>query len=293
MKQIQITEKLLNDMRCISANENVLFQTTSGDVLKIMSRDYLYKYHLATGFSMEDKILSAKDIFNVPEIMVPKGALYLGNNFVGYFMDKANGYSYVDYTNSFTVEEHKDLYKFAELYSAIEKPICEASDVVFPDLCTCDNIFIKPSQNGYNVQFIDYDGLQVGKYQSLTISTALGDYSQIIKSKYLNSDGAFTKQLDIKSLIHLYFLTTFNIDLTKVGISYPGTNISVTLDDVFKCIGLEDIDMMDKVYKVMYSNQPNEYLGDDVFRVADKYFMHAYPAPGMPNHYIKVLHKKR
>lgn len=114
-----------------------------------------------------------------------------------------------------------------------------------------------------------------------------------MRSKYINSDMSFKKELDIKSLIHLYFLTTFHMDLTKVGQFYPGTNNRVTLDDFFNCIHLDDWDIMDKVYKVMYGNSSNEYLGDDVFRIADTYRMHAYPVPNMPDRCIKVLEKKR
>lgn len=293
MKKIQITKNALNELRCISSNENALFQTESGDILKILSPSYLSTFYLFTGQSMEDKILNAKEISNVPEIIVPKGAAYIGNNFVGYFMDCANGKSFVDYNKSLSITEQEDLYKFAEMYTAIEKPVREASDVVFPDLCTCDNIFIQSSQGGYDVQFIDYDGLQIGKYKSFCVSTALGDYSQVMRSKYINSDMSFKKELDIKSLIHLYFLTTFHMDLTKVGQFYPGTNNRVTLDDFFNCIHLDDWDIMDKVYKVMYGNSSNEYLGDDVFRIADTYRMHAYPVPNMPDRCIKVLEKKR
>lgn len=293
MKKIQITESFLNGLKCVSADENALFQTESGDILKILSPTYLSTFYYLTGQSLEDKILNAKEILNVPEIIVPKSAAYIGRDFVGYFTDCAQGISFVDYNCSLTLSDQEDLYKFAEMYSAIEKPVREASNVVFPDLCTCDNIFIQPSSNGYDVQFIDYDGLQVGKYKSCCISTALGDYIQMMESNYVNSDMSFQKSLDVKSLIHLYFLTAFHLDLTKVGQFYPGTNTRVTLDDIFNLIQLDDWDIMDKVYKVMYGNGSKEYLGDDVFRLADTYRMHAYPAPNMPDRCIKILEKKR
>ena len=111
MKKIQITKNALNELRCISSNENALFQTESGDILKILSPSYLSTFYLFTGQSMEDKILNAKEISNVPEIIVPKGAAYIGNNFVGYFMDCANGKSFVDYNKSLPITEQEDLYK--------------------------------------------------------------------------------------------------------------------------------------------------------------------------------------
>lgn len=83
MKKIQITKNALNELRCISSNENALFQTESGDILKILSPSYLSTFYLFTGQSMEDKILNAKEISNVPEIIVPKGLLILETILLG------------------------------------------------------------------------------------------------------------------------------------------------------------------------------------------------------------------
>lgn len=49
MKKIQITKNALNELRCISSNENALFQTESGDILKILSPSYLSTFYLFTG----------------------------------------------------------------------------------------------------------------------------------------------------------------------------------------------------------------------------------------------------
>ena len=65
------------------------------------------------------------------------------------------------------------------------------------------------------------------------------------------------------------------------------------LDDVFSSIHLDDWDVMDKVYKSMQDKGTNEYLGDDVFRLADIYQMHVFCVPGRTGHYLKVLEKKR
>ena len=43
----------------------------------------------------------------------------------------------------------------------------------------------------------------------------------------------FTKNLDKKSLILLYFLCTFHVDLNKVGIISPVTKTVITLDEIF------------------------------------------------------------
>lgn len=293
MEKIEITKDIFSGAQCICAGTNVLFQMSNGDILKIFSPSYIVDFNRYTGNSMEDKILSAKEICGVPEIIVPKNAMYFNNCFVGYTTEGAVGTSYFEYTKNFTKSEQEDLYNFAEMYSAIERPVRKASNVIFPDLCTSDNIFISRESNGYRVQFIDYDGLQVDDQRSFCISTGLGDPKEFVNKKYLDENKFFTKELDKKSLIHLYFLSAFNIDLSQVNKYYPGIKRSVALDECFAAIQLDDLDVMEKVYKVMQDKGTNEYLGDDVFRLADTYQMRAFPVPGMSHYYLKVLEKKR
>lgn len=293
MEKIQITEDILKRLNCIHANENMLFRMSNGDILKILSPSYIAAFNQCTGNCMEDKILNAKEVSGVLEIIVPKSAMYFGNRFIGYTMEGAVGQSYLDYTKNFTIDKQEDLYNYAEMYSAIEKPVRKACNVVFPDLCTCDNIFISQNSEGYRVQFIDYDGLQVGDQRSFCISSALGEPRDFANKKYLDHNMLFTKELDKKSLIHLYFLSAFHIDLTQVNKFHLEINGYVTLDDVFSSIHLDDWDVMDKVYKAMQDKGTNEYLGDDVFRLADTYQMHAFCVPGRTGQYFKVLEKKR
>lgn len=292
MEKIQLSVTDFKNLARIHADKNMVFQMPDGDILKIFSPTYLQIFFNSTNGTIEDKILDAKEIPGVPQILVPRKAVYLGGNFAGYTMENAQGESFLSYTQNLTVSEQEDLLEFAKMYMAIENPVRKASNVVFPDLCTCDNIFIQPNQNEYNIQFIDYDGLQVDEHKSSSISNALGDMNRIRDKKYLNSNLFFTKELDKKSLIHLYFLSTFHVDLTKVDQYHPEIQKTTTLDDLFSFLQLDDWDVMDKVYKVLKGKGENEYLGEDVFRIADTYRMHAYPVPGKPNSYIKVLEKK-
>ena len=144
--------------------------------------------------------------------------------------------------------------------------------------------------NKGNVQFIDYDGLQIGGHRALSISTSLGDPTKLINTKYGTSDLFFTKELDKKSSIILYFLTAFNVNLNTVGIINPDTGTPITLDDVFEIIKLDDPDVCHKVWKTFQDDQQNEFLGDDVFRLADKYDVKILAVVG--DQYVKELVKK-
>ena len=71
----------------------------------------------------------------------------------------------------------------------------------------------------------------------------------------------------------LYFLNTFNINLKKVGHLDPITGKPITLYEVFDLLGLQDYDLMQKVYNTLSIAQPGEYIGEDVMRIADEYTM--------------------
>ena len=177
---------------------------------------------------------------------------------------------------------------YADEHMKLESIVKRGNDagIVFPDLCTCDNIFIDSSGN---MNFIDYDGLQVGNHITPILSTSLGRQEQYLCSKYYKN-GLFTPELDKKSLIILYFLTAFNINLGKVGMINPANNDEVTLDFVFESIGLDDYDIQDKVWKCLQSKYKNEFLGDDVYHIADYYDMIAVPIGN--GKYVKRLIKK-
>ena len=113
----------------------------------------------------------------------------------------------------------------------------------------------------------------------------------MFSKKYRNQEKQlFKKDLDIKSLIYLYFLTTFNIDLNKVGQINPFTRQPISLEEIFNCINLEDVDIMHKVWKIYQENIPNEYLGEDVYKLAENYQIEIH-GQSTPNTYLKKLKK--
>lgn len=272
----------------LSSNEHSqIYMLDDGSILKIFTPMVLMAYKM-TGISLEHKIISATAFKNVPEIIVPNLAVYDNNfNFVGYTMNRANGIDYNTYDDQLTMLERTDLMKYAHLYSRLEDIVRRgnAEGVVFPDLCTCDNIFIDSCGN---VQMIDYDGLQVREYRSPLLSNTLGNHQQYMTHKY-NYKGLFTSNLDKKSLIMLYFLTTFNIDLNKIGTYNPFDRNLITLDDIFNIINLEDNDIKHKVWKCLQPTGTNDFLGNDVYRIAEKYNMTIFPVQG---NYMKKLRRK-
>jgi len=260
-----------------------------GSILKIFNPMMLCIMKL-NGLNMEQKILDAQPIKNSPEILVPTATIYnKQGEFLGYSTNEARGVNYNTYDDNLTISQREDLHLYARDHSKLENVLRKNSSIVFPDFCTCDNMFF--DKNG-NVQFIDYDGLQVGKHRSLSVSTSLGDPEKILSSKkYHKGNGYFTKELDKKSSIILYFLTTFNANLDTVGKVNPLNGELITLEEFFKCINLDDPDLCHKTWKLFQDDVPNDFLGDTVYNIAEKYDMHLLGK--VSTGYLKVLTKKR
>lgn len=269
MKKRIITDSTLSKSMVISNGEFArVYRLKDGSILKVFDPAVL-RIFKEIGVDLELKILDARRMPNAKEILIPTAAAYKSNTFVGYMMPCARGVNYNKIDNNLSFSDREDLWAYAKRHNSIENVLVRAEDVIFPDLCTCDNIFI--DENG-RVQFIDYDGLQVGKHQSYVMSGALGNQIQYYTPKYRTGD-LFNKNLDKKSSIFLYFVSAFNVNLEKIGCTNPFTGMRVTLDSLFKELNLDDPDVCHKVWKLFQQSEDNDFLRDDVFRMAEKYDM--------------------
>ena len=270
-------------------------KSSCGEIYRLQNGNFFKLFNpvlraiLNQNYSLERKIMSARPISDVPEIIVPTAGVFnMQNKFVGYITPPAEGVDFNTYDQDYTLEQRSNLNAYGELFynmsSAVER--ANKHQIVFPDLCTCDNIFV----SGGKVSFIDYDGLQVRKHKVCAISSTLGDEFQYRVPKYMKGD-LFTPELDKKSLVLLYFLTAFNIDLGRVGKVNPATGRVITLYEVFDLLGLQDYDFMQKVYNTLSPDKQGEYIGDDVLRIADEYDMMCL-GPIKGEYYIKKLIKK-
>lgn len=265
-----------------------IYRLKDGSILKFFHSGILEEIK-GYGIDIESKVLAAVPLKESPEILVPTAATYnKKGQFSGYIMPEAAGISYKKYDDNLTIEQREDLIRYARVHSNLEKILKKNSDIVFPDVCTVDNIYV--DKDG-NIQFIDYDGLQIGEYRATSLSSTIGSIDDYIeKSKYFTSDYLFTKELDKKSSLILYFLSAFNVNLNMVGSVNPKTRKTVTLEDIFRCINLDDPDLCHKACKIFNDDEPNEYLDDDVFRIAEKYDIKVVGQVGKA--YMKRLSKK-
>lgn len=245
--------------------DTTIIKLPNGQLLKILD-DELLKIISNTGYNLESRLNEVESLtdfinFPWPTIMLENKGIV--NSYVIPFIP---GIDFTDY-----YENTFDLMHYASIHSQIEKNIKEGNDrgIVFPDLCTTENIRIT---NDNKVFFLDYDGLQIKQMPAVGFSSFLGTCQEVLQKKYYDyKTDLFTKELDIKSAIFLYFVDVFGINLAAVNRINPVTGKRITLDEIFDIINLDDVDIQQKVWKLFQPAIPNEFLGKDYYKLAEKY----------------------
>lgn len=255
--------------------DTTIIKLPNGDLLKILD-DELLKIISATGYNLETRLSEVEKLIGFTNFSWPTIMLEDKDIVKAYVMPYIPGVDFTDY-----YENIFDLTSYAHIHFQIENNIKDGHKVgiVFPDLCTTENIRI--TDDG-KVFFIDYDGLQIKQMPAVGFSDFLGTPIEVLNEKYYdNVSGLFTKELDIKSAIFLYFVDVFGVDLSVVNRINPITGRIVTLDDVFSMINLDDADIQQKVWNLFQFSIPNKFLGEDLYKLAEKYKL-VRPFPNVP-----------
>lgn len=254
---------------------NLLCDTQAGDlyimndnrVFKLFDSDFLNVMY-DRGYDFEKKILGASDLVSVPEIVVPDSAVYDGDVFQGYtmpFFDGISIYELVDYNKN-----NLSLDGMTNFFVKLESIIRRADNIVFPDLLSDGNILVSRS----DIRLIDFDGLQVNEYMSPTLSSSLGNHKMYINNKYRGENGLYTKELDIKSLIYLYFDLIFDCrlwELDNVLLNSDEDEINIKLEKIFDYHNIDSSILFDKVSRLYDNSVSNIYLGDTIDFIASNY----------------------
>lgn len=298
MKKIQLLTLKDKIEKLISRGENDLvsadvYRLKDGSIFKVFNSAFLKMLSgTLPSYDLESKVLEADNLTGVPEIVKPIKAVYDGPLFTGYIVPFVKGIDYVKYDEQRTLEQRTDLLEYAKMHYNLEQIVkrANAKRIVFPDLCTCTNIIL----NNGKILLIDYDGLQIKKHATASFSSALGNQEDYNIPKYIGAEETlYTDNLDKKSLITLYMSTALNVDLCTIGSYNEYTGRMITLDDVVQVIGLDDEEISHKIWKVLQPTGDNEFLGEDVFKMAEKYEMRIIGQnPDMPNRYLKKLKRK-
>lgn len=262
--------------------DTTIIELPNGDLLKILDYELL-KVISNTGYDLETRLNEVPNLTEFSKFPWPTIMLEDEGIVTSYVMPCIPGIDFTDY-----YENIFDLTSYANIHAQIENNIKDGNKmgIVFPDLCTTENIRITADNQ---VFFIDYDGLQIKHMPAVGYSDFLGMPQEVMQNKYYNfKSSLFTEELDIKSAIFLYFVDVFGINLASVNNINPVTGRVVTLDNIFSIINLDDVDIQHKVWKLYQPLVPNEFLGDDLYKLAEKYIL-TLPSINSP---IKILIKK-
>lgn len=248
--------------RCV---DTTIIQLSTGEILKILD-DELLKIISDTGYNLETRLKETPKLKQFDKFALPSRMFEDEDIVKGYTMSYIPGVDFTDY-----YENIFDLMGYANIHSQIEDNIKDGNNlgIVFPDLCTTENIRVTADGK---VFFIDYDGLQIKEMPAVGFSDFLGTPEEVLVNKYFDcKSNLFTKELDIKSAIFLYFVDVFGINLGTVNRINPVNGRKISLDYIFSIINLEDMDIQHKVWKLFQPTIPNEFLGDDIYKLAEKY----------------------
>ena len=250
----------LNYIFC-SRDVSTLYLTDDNRIFKKFNSDYLVD-SLNDGYNFESKVLEYSYLIDVNNIIVPDCVVYDSDTFIGYTMPYFNGVSIYDlvYCNN----GFFSLKNLTGFFVNLENIVRNSKNIVFPDILTDGNILVSNT----DIALIDYDGLQICDSLTPDFSTALGDKVNYIDTKYMN-DCAYTKEMDIKSLIYLYFSLVFDYDLSELDECC--SDIRIRVQNIFDMLGIDNYSLYDKVCRLYNNDVNNIYLGDTIFELADKY----------------------
>lgn len=229
---------------------SVVYNMYGGKIVKIFDYRYLERL-LSDGIDIENKIISSSPIDSIPEIIVPSDVIYDSNgNFCGYTMESADGINFDNYISIMKSGRYSynfNLNDFNEQFCLLEDIVMRSNNIVFPNLMDSGNILY-----GSTFSLIDYDCIQINDFLSPKLSDYLGDRSKYYNTKYMNGN-FYTKELDIKSLIHLYFMVVYNCDLNKVD--------KCSIEYVFNKLGINNNILYDRVMRLYDDSLNNLCLG--------------------------------
>ena len=260
MEKMKLTMESLSGSILLSSDfDGNLYRLSDGSILKLFNAVYLDSYK-RQNIDLKEKMLQVETIHH-PRIIVPDRMCCMDDDVVGYIRRDVSGRSFTEFFSNESDNDKVNLYRYALIHHNLESVVEECSDIVFPCLCDETGIYLEQDFKPY---FVNFEELQHGTFRAGRVSKKLGLRTDSNDSRYL-SDGLFTKNLDKMSSIYLYFLNTFNVDLSKID--------STSVGEVFNGLGLKNDDICHKVWSLFDKDYDNDFLGDDVFRIAEEYDM--------------------
>lgn len=224
----------------------IFYKTKDNQIAKLFSPKIL----IERGKEIERKV---SDPIDIEGVVLPKQIIVDDGKFVGYTMDS------IEKRDKDTLtKESLDLTVLGERYLQLEKLVRNAGDdIVFPYLLENSVIIDKDGK----VHISNYEDIQIGDEKSPEVPNILNGLTGRL-FKY-GSYNHYTKQLDMLSLTHYYLRSLYG--------GFVNTEAGA-----LRFFGLDD-EMIDRVTCADNDCIDNEYLGEKVMEIAEKYELTEIP----------------
>ena len=246
------------------------YDMNNGNIIKIVksldecmnmtNRLYLRNNYQEFIDNIYNKIDYSKYI-DLQSIALPN-TIYLDNDkFIGYSIPKLENYTDLDsylLDNDSMEEVSTNIINLVKEVRELNK-----NNINLPDLCNLSNVLINSKKE---LKFIDYDGMQIDKYISFSVSSLINySYASFTENrKYCDTLGFINRNFDKVSLYLIYLLYTTHTSITFLSpYNYVRKNGIYTLsEDVIlkylEDIGLKDTELGENIYKI-YNDEKLNY----------------------------------
>lgn len=276
LKIRKFNESILERAKLIT-NGNGFFKTydlNNGNIIKVVKTpeecfdgtNALFLYSTYNEFIDElyEKLTKSVDI-TTPSIVLPN-CIYLDNN-------SPRAYSVPKQRNMIDLNKYllhnNNLETISSVFIDMSNEVKKANkeELNLPDLGNSSNILINPKNK--EIKFIDYDGMQIGKYPSFNSSRLVNnDIAPFTRNpRYCNlREGLVNNNFDKLSLYALFIFFTTRTLLTDFGPEdyYPKDGKLYLKKDALlgytKTIGINDTALEDEIIKIYEDknlNYPN------------------------------------
>ena len=254
------------------SSESRLFLLPDDSIYKEFKGNLLHENRHRVKY-LRDKLKYADSM--PEELIMPTRAVYDTNShLVGYTMNKVNGINIEKLEEAKSPFDKTDLTMYRDMYYKLKDIIVKSGDnVVFPNLLDTRNIFI--DRNG-NMSLICFDDMQIDDIEGYYGSDTECNYGgpELRSKKYYNN-GLFTKNMDIRSLIYIYFLLVFNFNLNYFS-PYDEDELNEKITNVFYTFGIDDSEIVSQVENLFSTEAPNEYIDDFVDYITDECMLYYF-----------------
>ena len=150
--------------------------------------------------------------------------------------------------------------------------------IVFPDLGNADNIMYDYATD--SLKFIDYDGLQIGKYSTYDVSCLMHTNEPIFENKKYSdcTTGLYTKEFD-KATLHalfLYYTTyTYLACLNRRDGSPDKLPIHKRIDRYANMLGITGSLMHENLHTI-FTTKPNDFPDEAIKRLVKDHDLDKY-----------------